>query len=200
MHRKRYWSLFLTLVLGVLLEPVGHACAYLLRYGPSQAWVVQSQAGHATFPRILSLSSISLTVVLALGLMTAISVRLILGRRPIQRIGLLESFVLLALTQCGFFFLKETLEALAMQSHPDLLVIGVLAVMVQLPLAALAALLISWLRGYLELAPDAVRWVLAAGVGLRPEIRLLRPLAAPALAVDLRDQRWYRRRGPPVSR
>ncbi len=193
------WRVFPTILLGILLEPVGHACAYLLRYGPTQAWQLQSQGGHSAFPRLLSFSSISLTVILALGLLVAVSVRLVLGGRPVDRIGLPSTFVLMAVTQCGFFGVKETLEALALQTTPDLISIGILALLVQLPLAAVGALLISWFRGYLELAPEAIRAMLSIRVAPDRGAHLLRPLPALGPRKDLERQRWFQRRGPPVS-
>lgn len=193
------WRIFATLLLGILLEPVGHACAYLLRYGPSQAWQLQSQGGHSSFPRLLSFSSISLTVILALGLLTAISVHLILGGRRVNRVGLPSTFALLALTQGGFFIVKETFEALAAQTTPDFVAIGLLALLVQMPLAAGGALLISWFRGYLELAPEAIRAALAIRFVPDRAAHALRPLPVLALRHDLPGQRWFQRRGPPVS-
>jgi uncharacterized membrane protein len=191
--------LFATFVLGALLEPLGHAAAYALRYGPSQAWQLQSQGSHAYFPRVFSLSAISLTVAAALGLTAVISIRLILGSRRISATGIRRTFAILAATQCVFFVSKETIEALAVQAAPDFVSIAILAICVQLPLAALAAWMIAWTRGYLELGPDAIRAILA--VRLAPPVGpvVLRPLPVPALRADLRGQRWYRRRGPPSS-
>ena len=199
MRRFPTGRLCATFVLGALLEPVGHAAAYALRYGPSQAWQLQSQGSHAYFPRVFSLSAISLAVAAALGLTAVISIRLILGSRRISATGIRNTFAILALTQCVFFISKETIEALAVQATPDFVSIAILAICVQLPLAALAAWLIAWIRGYLELAPDAIRVILA--VRLAPHVGpvLLRPLPVPARRADLRDLRWYRRRGPPSS-
>lgn len=191
--------LFATFVLGALLEPLGHAVAYTVRYGPSQAWDLQSQGSHAYFPRIFSLSAISLAVSMALGLTAVVSIRLILGNRGVVAHGLRSTFLTLALTQCVLFGLQETSEALAVQASPDLISIAILAISVQLPLAALAAWIISWVHGYLRLAPDAIRTVLAIRLAPRSTGEVLRPLPVPAFRADLRDQRWYRRRGPPRS-
>jgi hypothetical protein len=191
--------LFATFVLGALLEPLGHAAAYALRYGPSQAWLLQSQGSHAYFPRVFSLSAISLAVAAALGLTAVISIRLILGTRQISAVGIRSTFAILAVTQCTLFVSKETIEALAVQASPDFLSIAILAVCVQLPLAALAAWLIAWTRGYLELAPDALRTILAVRLAPPRTALILRPVPVPARRADLRDQRWYRRRGPPSS-
>jgi hypothetical protein len=191
--------LLVTFVLGALLEPLGHTAAYFLRYGPSQAWQLQSQGSHAYFPRVFSLSTISLTAALVLGLMVMISIRLILGNRHVSADGLRSTFLILALTQCALFGVQESVEALAVQMSPDLLSIAILAICVQLPLAALAAWLISWIRGYLQLAPDALRAVLAVRLAPRATGEVLRPQPLAARRADLRDQRWYRRRGPPRS-
>ena len=197
MSRFSTGRLFATLVLGVLLEPVGHAAAYVLRYGPSQAWQIQSQGSHTYFPRVFSLSAASLLIVVALAIITAVSVRQILGRRPVSAAGLRETFLILALTQCAMFATKETLEALAVQAMPNAISIGILALCVQLPLAALAACVVHWLRGYLELAPEAVRALLAVRLAPAAPIQLFRPNPIPVRRADLRDERWYRRRGPP---
>jgi hypothetical protein len=190
---------FATLVLGALLEPLGHAAAYGLRYGPSAAWQLQSQGSHAYFPRVFSLSAISLVIALALGLIAVVSIRLVLGSPRTSASGLGSTFLILGLTQCALFGLKETLEALAVQSTPDFLSIAILAVCVQLPLAALAACLVNWMRGYLRFAPEAIRTVLAVRLAAIGGALLLRPLPLAAHRADLRDQRWYRRRGPPPS-
>jgi hypothetical protein len=199
MRRFPNGGLLLTLVLGALLEPVGHAAAYALRYGPSRAWLLQSSGSHAYFPRVLSFSSMSLAVLLGLGLLAAIAVRLILGTRLVDRTALGPTFAVLAMTQCALFSVKETLEALAIQSSPDLLAIGILALVVQIPLALMAAWVISWLRGYLQLAPEAVRALLAVRLAFgRPPIALRIAFVARRVHPTC-DIRAYARRGPPLS-
>ena len=199
MRRFPTGRLFATFVLGALLEPVGHAAAYALRYGPSMAWQVQSQGSHAYFPRIFSLSALSLLVALALSLIAAVSIRLILGDRRVSSTGLRATFFVLALVQCSLFVTKETLEALSVQVTPDIVAILILAIFVQLPLAALAAWVVSWLRAYLSLGAEAIRAILALHVAVPAGPFALRALPAPVRSVELRDQRWYRRRGPPRS-
>jgi hypothetical protein len=189
--------LFATFVLGALLEPIGHAAAYVLRYGPSMAWQVQSQGAHTAFPRVVSLSALSLLVALALALLAVVSIRLILGDRRVSSSGGRSTFLVLALVQCSLFLTKETLEAFAVQATPDLIGIAILAVGVQLPLAALAAWLISWVRAYLAMGAEAIRVMLALRVAAIAEPFLIRPFASPVQPVVLRNQRWYRRRGPP---
>jgi hypothetical protein len=191
--------LFATFVLGALLEPIGHAAAYALRYGPSMAWQVQSQGSHVSYPRIFSLSALSLVVVLALSLVAVVSIRLILGDRRVSSTGLRATFLVLAAVQCSLFITKETMEALSVQVTPDVVAMLILAVCVQLPLAALAAWVVSWLRAYLALGAEALRVILAVRLAVLAEPFAVRPLAVPVLSVDLRDQRWYRRRGPPRS-
>ncbi len=199
MRRFPNRRLLVTCVLGALLEPLGHTAAYFLRYGPLQAWQLQSQGSHAYFPGVFSLSTISLAAAIALGLMAMISIRVILGNRHVSADGLRSTFLILALTQCALFGAQESVEALAVQMSPDLLTIAILAICVQVPLAALAAWLISWIRGYLQLAPDAIRAVLALRLAPRSAGTVLRSVPLPARRAALRDQRWYRRRGPPRS-
>ena len=197
MRRFPTGRLFATFVLGALLEPIGHAAAYVLRYGPSMAWQVQSQGAHTAFPRVVSLSALSLLVALALALLAVVSIRLILGDRRVSSSGGRSTFLVLALVQCSLFLTKETLEAFAVQATPDLIGIGILAIGVQLPLAALAAWLISWVRAYLAMGAEAIRVMLALRVAAIAEPFLIRPFASPVQPVVLRNQRWYRRRGPP---
>jgi hypothetical protein len=189
--------LFATFVLGALLEPIGHAAAYVLRYGPSMAWQVQSQGTHAAFPRVVSLSALSLLAGLALALLAVVSIRLILGDRRVSSSGVRSTFVILALVQCSLFVTKESLEAFAVQATPDLVGVAILAAAVQLPLAALAAWLISWVRAYLAMGAEAIRVMLALRIAAIPEPFLIHAFASPVQPVVLRDQRWYRRRGPP---
>jgi hypothetical protein len=189
--------LFAIFVLGALLEPIGHTGAYVLRYGPSTAWQVQSQGSHAAFPRVVSLSALSLLVALALALLAAVAIRMILGDRRVSSSGVRSTFLILALVQCSLFLTKETLEAMAVQATPDILGTVILAVSVQLPLAALAAWLVSWLRAYLAMGAEAIRVMLAVRLPAPPEPFLIRAFASPVPAAVLRDQRWYRRRGPP---
>ena len=191
--------LFATFVLGALLEPIGHAAAYALRYGPAMAWQVQSQGSHASYPRIFSLSALSLAVALALSLVAVVSIRLILGDRRVSSTGLRATFMVLALVQCSLFVTKETMEALSVQVTPDFVAMVILAVCVQLPLAALAAWLVSWLRAYLALGAEALRVILTVRLALAHQPFAIRALAVPVHCVDLRDQRWYQRRGPPRS-
>jgi len=191
--------LFATFVLAALLEPIGHAAAYALRYGPTMAWQVQSQGSHASYPRLFSLSALSLLAVLALSLVAVVSIRLILGDRRVSSTGLRATFVVLALVQCSLFVTKETMEALSVQVTPDVVAMLILAVCVQLPLAALAAWLVSWLRAYLALGAEALRVILTVRLAMAPEPFAIRALAVPVRSVDLRDQRWYQRRGPPRS-
>jgi hypothetical protein len=99
--------------------------------------------------------------------------------------------------QCSLFVTKETLEALAVQATPDLVGIAILAAAVQLPLAAVAAWSISWLRAYLAMGAEAIRVVLALRVAARVSPFLVRAYASPVRPPVLRDQRWYQRRGPP---
>lgn len=199
MRRFPTGRLFATFVLGALLEPIGHAAAYALRFGPSMAWQLQSQGAHASYPRIFSLSALSLAVALTLSLIAVISIRLILGDRRVSSTGLRATFLVLALVQCSLFITKETLESLSIQATPDMVAMLVLALCVQLPLAALAAWVVSWMRAYLALGAEALRVILAVRLTAAPEAFAIRALASPVLSVDLRDQRWYQRRGPPRS-
>ncbi len=68
-------------LLGALLEPLGHQLAYLLRYGPSQAVRMQTVGAHAYFPRLASLSTLAIALGLTAALLVAFGIRLALHRR-----------------------------------------------------------------------------------------------------------------------
>lgn len=197
MRRFPTGRLFATFVLAALLEPLGHSAAYVLRYGPSLAWQLQSEGSHAYFPRVFTLSAFSVGVALVLGLIAVVSIRLILGDRRVLAAGFWSTFGILATTQCAMFAIKETIETIAVQATPDFVSIAILAVVVQLPLAALAAGLISWFRGYLQLAPEAIRAILAVRLTAAPQPCVIRSATAPAPRANLNQQRWHQRRGPP---
>lgn len=195
---RRSSSIVILVLLGALLEPLGHQFAYLLRYGPSQAARVEAVGAHAYFPRLASFTTITVALALAAALLVALGVRLTLGRRSASTPGFGRIFFVLAAVQCGLFAVQETVEAAAIQATPDFLIIALLAFCAQLPMAAVAAWLVSRLQGALALAPAAARVVLA--LRLPRAAQPLRLLPRPVLVTGAtsRDPRHHPRRGPPL--
>jgi hypothetical protein len=185
--------------LAALLEPLGHQLAYLLHYGPARAAQIQAVGTHAYFPRLASFTMTTVALGLAAALLLALGVRLTLRGRSVSTPGLGRIFLMLGAMQCGLFVVQETIEAAVIQATPDFGILTLLAVCAQLPIAALAAILVSRIHVVLALAPEAVRTILALRLP-RPErpIRLQR-VPVPALTRAGRDHRNHRRRGPPLS-
>jgi len=193
--RRRRSNLFTLFCIALLLEPLGHELGYVLRFGLSQALVVQANGSHAYFPRLVE----TITGLLALGLIVSLLafavVRLTLGRSRHSSGAWWPAFLALAATQYAVFFLQESLEAVGGQTHPDFLAIATLGVCGQFPIAALGAWLISRLSGYIALAPQAVRLILAQRLAKQPEPIRLRP----ALLLAVRPAEIGRRLLPPPS-
>jgi hypothetical protein len=195
---RRRWPLGL-IALGALLEPLGHQVAYSLRYGLIPAIQIQSQGSHAYFPRLAWTASLTIAVGLALAMLAAGTVRLALGPQRVRSAGSARIFLQLAATQSILFLVQESLEAAFRHTNPDFLVIAILALLAQLPVAALAAWTVALLSGYVALAPHAVRVILALRLGPPAEPVVLRLQPVPALRPAVRALRWSRRRGPPRS-
>ncbi len=196
-RNRRSRSIVILVLLGALLEPLGHQLAYLFRYGPSQAARVEAGGAHTYFPRLASFTMIMVALVLTVALLTGLGIRLTLGRRSASSDGFGRVFLILAAVQCALFAVQEIAEAGAVQATPDLVVIALLAVCAQVPLAALAALAVSRLSGILALAPEAARVILA--LRLPRPVRPFRLQPRPVLSTGAtsRDPRHHPRRGPP---
>jgi len=195
---RRSRSIVILVLLGAILEPLGHQVAYLLRYGPSQAARVQAVGAHTYFPRLASVTTMTVALALAVALLVTLGVRLTLGRRSAPTPGFGRIFLVLVAVQCGLFAIQETVEAAAIQATPDYLIIALLAFCAQLPVAAVAAWLASRLSGVLALAPEAARVILALRLPrpIRP-IRL-QPRMVLVAGVASRDPGQHPRRGPPL--
>ncbi len=188
----------LLVLLGALVEPFGHQLAYLLRYGPSQAARVEAVGAHAYFPRLASFTTTIVALALAAALLVALGVRLTVGRRSAATPGFGRVFFVLALVQCGLFAIQETVEAAAIQATPDFLIIALLAFCAQLPVAAVAAWLVSRLHGVLALAPEAARVILALRLPRPVRPFRLQPRTVVVTGGASRDPRQHPRRGPPL--
>ena len=195
---QRSRRIVLLVLLGAFVEPFGHQLAYLLRYGSSTAAQVQAAGSHAYFPRLASFTTTTVALALAAALLIALGVRLTLGRRAASTPGFGRIFLVLAAVQCGLFAIQETVEAAAIQATPDFLIIAFLAFCAQLPVAAVAAWLVSRLHGVLALAPEAARVILT--LRLPRSVRPFRLQPRPVLVIGgaSRDPRHHPRRGPPL--
>jgi hypothetical protein len=194
--RRRQFVLLL--LLGAVLEPLGHQLAYLLRYGPSQAARVEAVGPHTYFPRLASFTTITVALVLAAALLVALGVRLTVGRRSAATPGFGRIFFVLAAVQFGLFAIQETVEAAAIQATPDFVIIALLAFCAQLPVAAVAAWLVSRLHGVLALAPEAARVILSLRLPRPPRPIRLQPRTVLVTGTSSRDPRQHLRRGPPL--
>jgi hypothetical protein len=181
-----------------LLEPLGHQLAYLLHYGTAGAARLQSVGSHAYFPRLASFTVLTVGLGLAGALLLALGIRLTLGRRAVATPGFGRIFLVMAGVQCGLFVVQETVEAAVMQATPDFLIIAFLAVCAQLPIAGVAAFMISRIYGLLALAPEALRVILALQLRRPIQPIQLQPVSVPAFTPAGLDQRTHRRRGPPL--
>jgi hypothetical protein len=197
-RNQRSRSIVILVLLGAILEPLGHQLAYLLRYGPSQAARVQAVAAHTYFPRLASFTTMTVALALAVALLVALGVRLTLGRRSAPTPGFGRIFLVLVAVQCGLFAIQETVEAAAIQATPDYLIIALLAFCAQLPVAAVAAWLASRLSGVLALAPEAARVILALRLPRPVRPIRLQPRMVLVAAVAGRDPGQHPRRGPPL--
>jgi hypothetical protein len=172
------------MVLGIPLSEVGHTLAYLAHYG-REGLFLQSEGVHAYFPGALQLSA----TVLGLGLLTALLVlglgRLVLGKGAgLRRAGaqpVLDLLVVAAAVQLQTYLIQEVLEVLA--AHRELS-FGLLFSIVgwglagQLPVAALAALALSWLSIRMEAAAAGLRCLWQDCLRLRPP--------APVVVINVR--------------
>jgi hypothetical protein len=197
--RWKPFQLFALFGLAFLLEPFGHQIAYLVRFGIAQAQYRQAGGSHAYFPKAATVS-LGLTMLLLLGaLAAALLVRLALGdrNRQIQPGWNWRAFFFVLTVQSGVFLIQESLEAASVQASPDYLLIGVLALVGQLPVTLAASWLVAQLKGYIQLAPEAIRVILALRLARDPKPILVLRNAPALFAPVITGQPCHPRRGPP---
>lgn len=189
------------LLVGVASSPLGHILAYEARYGPT-AGRVQSTGVHAYFPALAGTLAAGLGAALIVSLSVLALARLVAGRRKGLQAGPRFPFMrvlpIVFTIQLATFAVQEGAEALAtgasMPSFADLVLWGGLGM---LPVAALAAFVLSWLWIHLEAAVRQLRSA-ARSFRPRPSGSLLRrvdtppsdPLCSAALG-------GFAKRGPP---
>jgi hypothetical protein len=196
MPRPRPLPAAAILFLGILLEPLGHEIAYDLKYGMARAAVLQTQGAHAYFPAVRSLSTLSLLTGVVLAIIGVLSVRLALGKQSAPTAGWARLFCLLAASQVSLFLVQEVFEGISRGSF-DLALIALLSLFAQLPLAAFSAMLLARLQGYLSLAPEALRRILASLVRRHSQAELVLRWAPATVQFRTTATRAYTRRGPP---
>lgn len=205
MTARRRWPAVLLIALAG--SQFGHLVSYQLRLGP-QASAAQSSGRHAYFPAAISLSAALLGAAVITGLLLLGGARLLIGRRcevrpPERRRPSLAMVALLFALQLAVYMVQETGEALAsaatLPSAADLLLWGMVG---QLPVAAAAAVALTWLGGRLRGALSELRYLLEqvrqrpsslpAHVEMPDPGGIRNPLQASAPAV-------FVKRGPPTD-
>jgi hypothetical protein len=148
---------------GVPLSQLGHGVAYLAHYG-SHGVLLQEEGVHTYFPEIFRFSGGVVALALLAGLMAVGLGRLLLGRGlGLQAVGgerPVELLIACAAVQLDTYLAQEVLEALA--GHQALTFDLLLSIMAwglagQLPVAAAAAVALSWLSIRLEAAARGLR-------------------------------------------
>jgi hypothetical protein len=197
---KRLGGLLGLVGLGLALEPLGHELAYVLHLGLAPAMLAQSAGSHAYFPGVAGISTSALAFGLLLSAGAFLCVRAVFGPgAPVGRPSAGPVFLILAVTQCLAFSIQESLEAFAWQMTPDPALIALLALIGQLPIAALAALVLSSVHRYLALAPRAVRVLLSLRLHRPVEPHLILVPCSPPLRPVRAGLASHPRRGPPSS-
>jgi len=168
-------------LVGLASAPLGHLLAYQVRY-MSSAVHEQSTGAHAYFPVLSAAVTTVLAGALLVSLLFLAAARLVLGRRRGlvrgSRRPVFDLLPILFTIQLAAFMVQECVEALAMGSMPEPVPAMVLwGTLGQLPVALVAAVVLSWLSARLEAVVQEVR--LAAG-GFQPWLRPAVPAWRPA--------------------
>jgi hypothetical protein len=152
----RHWRLTLAvLALGLVGSQAGHLLAFQLRFG-SAAQHLQSSGAHTYFPTLAkttlgTIAAALLAAMLVIGLARVLSSGS--GARAVVAPRYIELLAALFTIQLVCFITQEVGEAMftaaRVASAPDLLLWGTLG---QLPVAAIAAIALSWLSTRFESA------------------------------------------------
>jgi hypothetical protein len=185
-------------LVGLASAPLGHLLAYQVRFAGRSA-AVESSGAHAYVPLVVGTVMTGLAVALLLSLLFLAVARLAIGRRrglvPGPRRPVLDLLPVLFTIQLAAFVAQECVEALATGALPDpvpaMLLWGTVG---QLPVAVVAAVVLSWLTARLEAAVRELRlaasqfrpWRPPAVAGWRPAEPGNRPLAAARRARPMR--------------
>lgn len=188
-------------LVGLLSAPLGHLVAYQVRFADSSAHV-QSSGAHAYFPVLSAAVTTALAAALLVSVLFLAAARLLIGRRRGLVLGprrpVLDILPTLFTIQLAAFMVQEWLEALATGATPESVPAMVLwGTLGQLPVALIAAAVLSWLTVRLD---AAVRELHLAASDFEPWQRPAAParLAAVPLTWTLGTARSAcPRRGPP---
>jgi hypothetical protein len=159
--RRRRTCLLGAAALALPLSQLGHQAAYLAHYGPA-GLAYQSRSVHAYLPELVKasgalLGAVALAAVLLLGAarLASSADAPAAARRDVGRA---EALGFLLCIQLQVFLVQEAIELLASGHHVGLLDLPLVwGVVGQLPVAALAALGVSWLSGRLVAAVRRLR-------------------------------------------
>lgn len=188
---------------GAAASEGGHLLSYQLQYG-SAALAVQSQGAHAYFPA-LAKTSFGLAAVVMLALLLIIGASRLVALRPGTEITPGPSyFSLLAglfTIQITCFVMQETIESVvagtAVASAPHLVLLGSIG---QLPVAAVAALVLKWLCVRFEAALITLRSAaIAVEIWAHETLAVLVARRAPSAHLALAEvcPTAFVKRGPP---
>jgi hypothetical protein len=206
---RRRWLLAAAL-LGLPLAGLGHAIAYVCRYG-TYGWVLQGEGVHAYFPQLFALTGAGLGALLVVALLAGGLGHVMLSRgvglRPAPGQPVVDLLLTVAAVQLQAYLVQETIEALAGGAHLDAAWLAATlgwGALGQLPVAALAALGLAWLSTRFHPALAGLRslWH-ACGVALAPEpILAIRPAPRPdaSIALAVAAPAALAKRGPPCRR
>lgn len=189
---------------GILGSQAGHLLTFQLVFG-SVAQHLQSSGSHAYFPILAKTALGAIAAALLVGMFVIGLARVVSGRSRVAA-GSQKSFVelvaILFTIQLACFIAQEVAEALiagTSASAPYLLVGGTLG---QLPVAAVAAIGLSWLWTRFESAVEDLRAVLPAVRTPRiPALVTVQARPAPNGALHLIQLAGgpLSKRGPPTS-
>ena len=202
MSRLDRRSVVVALLAAAPLSQLGHQLAYLLHYGQA-AGAQQGSGVHAYFPSLLQAGATALGAALLAGLLVVALARLMIGIRndrvPSGGVPVLPLLLLLLGVQLAVYCGQELLEfRLAGLTAPASGLILGWGLAGQLPVAALAALGLSWLTAGVVRAVQRLRVSRPVAVLPRQEQSLppaWRPNAAPTLVQAAPAA--LRKRGPP---
>lgn len=182
--------------------PLGHLVAYQVRFAAGSAHV-QSTGAHAYFPVLSAAVSTALAGALLASLLFLAAARQAIGRRRGLVLGprrpVLDLLPALFTIQLGAFMAQECVEALATGAMPEPVPAMVLwGTMGQLPVALIAAVVLSWLTVRLDAAVRELRPATSDFVPwLRPPAPVRRAAARPVRTTLGTARSACPRRGPP---
>jgi hypothetical protein len=188
---------------GAVASQAGHLLVYQLQYG-SGALAVQSEGVHAYFPALLKTgfgagALVTLAALLIIGASRLVAVRP--GTRITGGPSYLSLLASLFTIQATCFVVQESVESLVAGTPVSAGHLILLASLGQLPIAAVGALALMWLKARVETALTTLRQVAASRVTVHVSIAVVPALLVPAPQLALAGicPTAYVKRGPPPA-